>query len=113
MRQWLVPTECLCRKHLLGEHVEHHMFVGTILKKKSLKGYLRDGFVQIHSIVERHEELVKEMKKRGFNHQSALPDFQSWEEGKVNIEFNLNDLSTRCCECRERIKKHHEKEFQK
>ena len=32
MRQWYVPAECMCRQHLLGEHCEHHMFVGTLKK---------------------------------------------------------------------------------
>ena len=40
MRMWMVNPEILCRKHLLGEHVELHMLVGWIIKGKSIQGYL-------------------------------------------------------------------------
>lgn len=42
MRMWMVPPELMCRQHLLGEHVELHMFVGAINKGTSvvtLPGY--------------------------------------------------------------------------
>ena len=32
MRMWMIDPKLLCRKHLLGEHLEIHMFVGTINK---------------------------------------------------------------------------------
>lgn len=32
MRMWLVPPSHMCRKHLLGEHVELHMLLGTLKK---------------------------------------------------------------------------------
>ena len=32
MRMWLVNPALLCRQHLLGEHVEMHMFAGHILE---------------------------------------------------------------------------------
>ena len=34
MRQWMVDPRLLCRKHLLGEHVENHMFIGTLKRVK-------------------------------------------------------------------------------
>lgn len=39
MRMWLVPTRFVRRKHLLGEHVEHHMLVGSIHKGLSMAGF--------------------------------------------------------------------------
>ena len=45
MRMWMVDPKIMCRKHLLGEHVEHHMFVGTINKRISIVGYLRDNLL--------------------------------------------------------------------
>ena len=36
MRMWLVPPSHMCRKHLLGEHVELHMLLGTLKKGKSI-----------------------------------------------------------------------------
>lgn len=67
MRMWMVNPEMLCRKHLLGEHLECHMFVGTILAGKSLKGYVDNGLVEVDSLVQRHNDLAVEMSKRGTN----------------------------------------------
>ena len=100
MRQWLVNPRLMCRKHLLGEHVEHHMFVGTLNKGISIKGYLEKGLLETHSLIKRHNELVKEMKKRGFNHNSPLPKFQKVRKGKINVSENLKELRKRCEECR-------------
>ena len=35
MRMWNVDVTKMCNKHLLGEHVEMHMFVGIIIKGTS------------------------------------------------------------------------------
>jgi len=106
MRMWDIDPKLLCRKHLLGEHVEMHMFVGTINKNKSVSGYLEKGLVEIHNIKNRHELLSAEMVKRGYNHKSPLPEFKAWEAGKVDIQANLIDLAGRCEECRGRIENH-------
>ena len=34
---WNIKTEKMCNQHLLGEHVEMHMFVGTLNKNKSIQ----------------------------------------------------------------------------
>lgn len=72
MRQWLVNPNVLCRKHLLGEHVECHMFLGTIKKGSSLSGYISGGLVEVDKIVKRHRELADEMEARGYKHQSPM-----------------------------------------
>lgn len=105
MRQWLVNPKLLCRKHLLGEHVESHMFVGTILKKKSLDGYFRNRLLEVHNLKRRHQELVQEMTARGYNHKSKLPYFRSWKEGYVDRKGNIKELTRRCKECGVRIQK--------
>ena len=106
MRQWKVNPKFLCRKHLLGEHVEHHMFVGSINKGKSVKGFLRDGFLEPKTLQTRHDEIAKEMERRGYNHKSPLPDVDISHLGNGNIDINknLDDLSHRCADCRQRIK---------
>ena len=105
MRQWLVKPKLLCRKHLLGEHVEHHMFVGSIDKGRSVEGFLRDGLLEPKTLYSRHDELVEEMKRRGYNHQSPLPriDISHLRDGNIDIEYNLLDLYNRCEECARRI----------
>ena len=108
MRQWLVNPILLCRKHLLGEHVEHHMFMGSIKKGISVKGYLRDGLLDPPTLRSRHGALVMEMKARGYNHKSPLPDvdISHLPDGHINIEYNLEDLKGRCKECADRIEKY-------
>ena len=104
MRMWNVLPEYLCRKHLLGEHVEMHMFVGTIKKGVSINGYIKNKLVETDKIVQRHDELVEEMENRGFNHRSPIDDWEcDFTVGEVDVEANLKELSKRCPECKKRI----------
>ena len=103
MRQWNIDPKFLCRKHLLGEHVEGHMFIGCIKKGTSLKGYIDKGLVEIHNIKSRHDELSIEMKKRGYNHKTPMEEFEYKEIGYVNSNENLKELYRRCENCRNRI----------
>lgn len=106
MRQWMVDPKIMCRQHLLGEHVEHHMFVGTINKGISIAGYLRDNLLEPESLHDRHVELVVEMERRGYNHKSPMPDdiTVKLEEAFVKIDrvASLKELLRRCPECRAR-----------
>jgi len=108
MRMWNIDPKILCSKHLLGEHVEMHMFAGCINKGTSLKGYIDKNLVEIHNIMSRHDILVKEMLDRKMKHNSPLPNFKIWREGKVLYKDNLIDLLNRCERCRERFKKYGE-----
>jgi hypothetical protein len=71
MRMWNVKTKTMCRQHLLGEHLEMHMFAGCLNKGINIEGYL-NGLVETDKLVERHRELVKEMRKRGYKHNSPI-----------------------------------------
>lgn len=102
---WMVKPEILCRQHLLGEHKELHQLIGSLRKNKSVKGHIEKGQVEIHNIKKRHEQLVKELKKRGYNHNSPLKKFKSFKAGKINILENYRELERRCKECRKRINK--------
>ena len=97
MRMWMVNPETMCRKHLLGEHVEIHMLAGSILKGKSIKGF--SELVETHSAHIRHYYLAEEMVRRGYNHKSPLPDF-SMNFGKVNVAKSIMDLHERCPDCK-------------
>ena len=108
MRQWLVNPKYLCRKHLMGEHVESHMFIGAINKGTSLAGFVNGGLVDVSKLHSRHEELVEEMKDRGYNHNSPLPAVkveipQNYYISCVDVEANIQDLKTRCPDCNKRI----------
>lgn len=103
MRMWKVDPSKMCRKHLLGEHVEMHMFVGTInkgvVKDFPNSRYVKDGLVEVHHIRARHDELVAEMTRRGYNHKTPLPEFKEYECGKVSTSLNQVELSRRCSDC--------------
>jgi hypothetical protein len=102
---WNVNPAILCHKHLCGEHVEMHMFLGSIKKGISLNGYIRNKLVEVHNILKRHEELAREMKFRGFNHNSPLiiNDIQLESKGIVDVESNIKELCGRCDVCRSNI----------
>ena len=75
MRIWDISPNKLCRNHLLGEHRELHAIWSVITKKK--KGYSKHPETlrwvgKLNALYSRHEDLVKEMKKRGFVHKSPL-----------------------------------------
>ena len=100
MRIWDIPASKLCRKHLLGEHVEMHMFAGCLKKGLSLQGYLSNQLVEIHNIKRRHDILAKEMKRRGYNHNSELAPNININAGFVDSNANLAELRSRCPDCR-------------
>ncbi|PVX23997.1 MAG: hypothetical protein CW691_08950 [Candidatus Bathyarchaeum sp.] len=104
MRMWMVNPKIMCRQHLLGEHVEIHMFVGTLRRGKTVKGYLEKGLLEVHNLYARHEQLVKEMKCRGYNHCSELDEkWKSAEKlGVVDREKSLEELLKRCSRCKRR-----------
>ena len=100
MRMWKINPKKLCRQHLLGEHLEMHMFSSNIKQKKNLKGYIKSGLVECHNVKARHDLLAKEMKRRGYNHNSPIKAFKSYKAGKVCIKSNIKELKKRCKECR-------------
>jgi len=96
----------MCRQHLLGEHFEIHKAVGCVNKKRSLKGYIKSGFLEFSTLRVRHDELAREMKRRGMNHKSPLPEFNCKMEGRVDVDKSVRELLQRCSRCRERFDKY-------
>jgi len=75
MRIWDLNPEILCREHLLGEHRELHAIWSVLTKAK--KGYSKHPETlrwkgKLKALYKVHEELVVEMKKRGYNHFSPI-----------------------------------------
>ena len=108
MRIWDIPPKKLCRQHLLGEHRELHAIWSILTKNK--KGYsthpetLRwKGKLKALYLV--HEEIVKEMKSRGFDHKSPLEDDYASEK---NVQKDFVDsvrdlikiLKIKNCKCK-------------
>lgn len=110
MRMWKVDPKLLCGKHLAGEHVEMHMFVGSLNRGIKHYGYTAQGLVEVHRIKERHDVLAAEMERRGMNHKSPLTEEEMHFDhkkhvGYVDEEFNLWELARRCFNCRDNIEK--------
>lgn len=99
---WGVPPEMLCREHLLGEHVEMHMFSGSARRGISLEGY-KDGLVVLSRLEQRHDLLATELKARGYNHTSPFPPV-AVSGGWISVKDNVRELARRCPECKIRIR---------
>lgn len=104
MRMWMTPPETMCRKHLLGEHVELHMFVGTINKGILIEGFLTKNLLEPESLYDRHDALAAEMNRRGYAHNSPLLpvktlDRVSNRKIKIDRPASLAELHRRCPEC--------------
>lgn len=121
MRIWNIPPHLLCRKHLMGEHLELHMIISSLDNHKSLNGFFLNGLIQLDIIYNRHEELTIEIQGRGYKHNSIMDHskasmiinsylvslsankFKLAREAKVNGLQNIFILFHRCKDCRDRI----------
>lgn len=110
MRMWMVDEKVLCRKHLLGEHVELHMLVGHLSRGRHVRGYVENNCIELESVQSRHEALAREIVGRGYTHKSQLR-FESQHVdhltefellSRVDRAASLADLIGRCPECRAR-----------
>ena len=85
MRIWDVSPKKLCRNHLLGEHRELHA-LWTILTENK-KGYAHHPETlrwkgKLKALYHRHDLLVDELARRGYNHKSALDKKQATGDSK-------------------------------
>jgi hypothetical protein len=105
-RMWCVDPELLCRQHLLGEHKELHQLVGHVRagNTNALRGHAERGQIDTGRVAPRHEALVAEMERRGYNHDSPLAYDDTLGLGSVDEAGNREELAERCPECRERIR---------
>ncbi len=76
MRIWDIEPQRLCRQHLLGEHRElHALWVILTLGKKGFSRHPETLRWQgkLKALYRRHEQLVAEMGRRGYRHNTSLP----------------------------------------
>jgi len=77
MRIWApIPPVCLDRQRLLGEHRELHAI--WVILTTNRKGYRNHPEVKrwikyLPELAARHDQLVAELARRGYNHRSLLP----------------------------------------
>lgn len=111
MRMWMLPPESLCRRHLLGEHVELHMLLGAMRRGTNLRGFLEGGLIDPRRLYERHEQLAREMERRGYHHRSPLDEAKcraaarryEGTHARVDAEANARELKRRCPDCARRL----------
>ena len=70
MRMWMVDPKTLCRQHLLGEHFEIHKFRHMFIKKQDVSTRMSRNQIYPDQMKERHDILVAEMLRRGYQHCS-------------------------------------------
>jgi hypothetical protein len=108
MRVWDIAPGRLCRSHLLGEHREIHAIWVVITRGK--KGYCRHPEVlrwkgKLKALYLRHEKLVEEFAKRGYNHYSVLRKAAATGKPVQDVFVDpvreqLRKLKNKKCACR-------------
>ncbi len=100
----MVDPKAMCRKHLLGEHLELHMLAGCLDKGKNIKGFIERGLVDPALLIRRHDQLVTEMERRGYNHCSPVDKPPKvLVKGHIDAEANRIELCKRCVECHKKL----------
>ena len=108
MRIWDIEPQRLCKQHLLGEHRELHAIWSILVNNK--KGYSKHPETlrwkgKLKALYLRHEKLVKEMKKRRYNHNSDLDIKLACGKDKQDtyidpIEYQIQVLNSKNCDCK-------------
>lgn len=108
MRIWDLPPERLCRKHLLGEHRELHGLWNILTLGKT--GYSRHPETRrwegrLAALYARHEALVAEMARRGYQHNSPLDPALATGEAVQDVYVDPPEaqealLRAKGCECK-------------
>lgn len=108
----MVDPRILCQKHLCGCHLEMHMFIGHIKRKRKVDGFLKNNCLEPLLLKKVHDEMANEMLDRGYNHKTPLTDtdfteaISYLEENQLNCKINehesLKELIGRCDVCKER-----------
>jgi len=108
MRIWDISPDKLCKNHLLGEHRELHAIWSILINEK--KGYSKHPETlrwkgKQKALFIRHEKLVKEMKKRGYNHFSPLDEKYATGKGFQDeyidtIEEQIKNIKEKGCNCK-------------
>jgi len=108
MRIWDLSPRLLCRNHLLGEHNELHAIWSVITGGR--KGYARHPEVmrwrgRLRALSARHDRIVEEMVRRGWNHRSPLDRRKATGSSRQTCMVNSlaeqrKILHKKGCECR-------------
>jgi hypothetical protein len=96
----------MCRRHLLGEHVELHMAAAHLRLGRKVDGWADNNCLQPKAIGMRHRAPAAEMLERGYKHASPLrqPHVLKTQrpEARVDSIAARVELVRRCSECARR-----------
>ena len=109
MRVWDIDPKYLCRKHLLAEHRELHGLWNILTKHGGKGGYSRHPETlrwvgKTRALYERHEALVEEFARRGYEHRSPLDQKLAKGSNKQTVFINTIEeqqiiLKKKPCDC--------------
>lgn len=109
MRVWDINVKYLCQKHLLGEHRELHGLWNILTKHNAKGGYSRHPETirwigKQKALYLRHEMLINEFQKRGYNHYTLLDKKFATGSRKQNKFINsvneqIEILKKKKCNC--------------
>lgn len=109
MRVWDIHPHHLCRKHLLAEHRELHGLWNILTKHGGVGGYSRHPETirwigKQKALYARHEALVEEFTRRGYNHHTPLDAELATGEGSQEAFINTVSeqkeiLKNKPCDC--------------
>ena len=109
MRIWDIDPKYLCRKHLIAEHRELHGLWNILTKHGGKGGYSRHPETlrwvgKLRALYNRHEALLKEMKKRGYQEKTSLDKKLAVGKSKQDVFINTikeqkDILKNKPCDC--------------
>lgn len=109
MRVWDIEPKHLCRKHLLAEHRELHGLWNILTKHGGVGGYSRHPETlrwvgKEKALYLRHEALVEEFTRRGYEHYTPLDETLAVGSGIQDVFIDTLEqqkiiLKNKSCEC--------------
>ncbi len=109
MRVWDIHPKHLCHKHLLAEHRELHGLWNILTKHKGQGGYAKHPETlrwagKQKALYNRHEMLVKEFARRGYQHHTPLDKKLATGSGSQRVFINTvkeqkEILKNKPCQC--------------
>jgi len=109
-RQWLADPQYMCRQHLLGEHLEAHIFVSKMEKDYSLEGFIRGSMFFGAEYVKYRHDIIARYLSRFSNKEHKTPlwigDFEKInyplkKPNEKDFSKSNDDLYGRCQKCRD------------
>lgn len=109
MRVWDIHPKHLCRQHLLAEHRELHGLWNILTKHGGKGGYAHHPETlrwvnKTMALYLRHELLVKEFERRGYQHHTPLDKRLAKGSKSQSVFINIikeqkDILHEKPCEC--------------